>query len=216
MTNIEILLSKGYNKEMLIKMAIRNIQISNDKGNDINEFFEYLSKKGYSEKAVFIMIKQTPDVLKRSVKDLDDRFEYFLSKGFTNKQVIHMTSLAPELFVARKIVIDEKIDFYRQIKVDRALLDNPRKYRQSIDLTYARYECLKSKGYMLDCVNCGILFVNDYYFERKFGIKKQTLLDLYSYSDYVKAKRQNNRTLIRRSLENIAHKKKSQINKEGI
>ena len=211
MTNIEILILKGYNKKQIDKMTKNNGCILKSNKTNIVDTFNTFYSLGYSETETFNMLKNTPLLFRYKSETIITRFNYFKSKGYKETDIINLTSLAPELFAIREKTIDDKIDYYRLINIEKYVLQDPKKFRQSIELTYARHECLKSKGYSFDCISNSAHFYTKYQFERTFGIKTETLLLIYKYEDYLEEKRKNNRMLIRKTLQNIAMKKKENI-----
>ena len=59
---------------------------------------------------------------------------------------------------------------------------------QGVDLTYARFEFLKEKGLTQTEEDYYLLFQDNKYFEKRFSITKQELLEKYSYKKYKESK----------------------------
>ena len=77
--------------------------------------------------------------------------------------------------------IYNKISYLKDISLKNIIINNPKILMQSVALTYARYEYLKSIGIDIDEDNCRKIFMDNTKFERQFKISKQQLLNDYNY-----------------------------------
>ena len=78
----------------------------------------------------------------------------------------------------------EKIEYYNLIGLHDLLIIAPRNFMQSISLTYARCEYLKSIGININMNNYQELFLADKVFKNRYNVSKKELLSKYNYIEY--------------------------------
>ena len=81
-----------------------------------------------------------------------------MNLDYTKEEVIYMTEKLPSLFGLSMENIKEKIDFYDYIGFHEIVAINPLFLIQSINLSYARYNYLTSRGNKITVDNFKRLF----------------------------------------------------------
>ena len=115
--------------------------------------------------------------------------------------MLKITVEFPSIYSASLNSIKEKLLYFKEIGLDKKIIDNPKYLMQSVDLTYARYRYLtEDKGIEIDIKNADYLFRNAKSFEKQFGISKINLLERYSYDLEVRGKNKSYKAL--RKLKN--------------
>lgn len=84
------------------------------------------------------------------------------------------------------------------------ILNDTKHLIQSLELSHARYEYLKSKEIGIDIYNYSKLFYNKKIFEKLFGIDNDKLLELYPVEEYLKVQKLYERLEILHKLNPIA------------
>ena len=185
---IEDLVSLGYNRADVIKMtktlpSLYGLGIEN-----INQKIEDLVSLGYKRADVIKMTKSFPSLYGYSIETINQKIEDLASLGYNRADVIKMTKTLPSLYSLSIENIKQKTIFLKEINLDFIVADDTKKLMQSIDLTYARYMFLREKGIEITRDNYKRLFYNAKQFEKQYGIDKSTLLEKYSYQEYINNK----------------------------
>ena len=143
---------------------------------------------GYSEEdidgiiASYSLAKLSPETLEKKIKE---NYEFLLRLGYSKEDVIKMTKSLPTIYGYSIDNMRQKIEFYDSIDMHDLAIVDPQRLMQSVDLSYARYEFLKSKGIMVDMSNYGKLFTSNKKFEKTYGVTKQEILEKYSYEKHM-------------------------------
>ena len=152
---------------------------------------EYLLKLGYSHEDIekilscYALKSLKEDTLLIHIKN---NYNLLISLGYSHEDVIKMTKTLPSLYSLSIENIKQKTIFLKEINLDFIVADDTKKLMQSIDLTYARYMFLREKGIEITKDNYKRLFYDAKQFEKQYGIDKSTLLEKYSYQEYINNK----------------------------
>ena len=130
---------------------------------------------------------------------MKDKISDIESFGYERDEVLKITVEFPSIYSASLNSIKEKLLYFKEIGLDKKIIDNPKYLMQSVDLTYARYRYLtEDKGIEIDIKNADYLFRNAKSFEKQFGISKINLLERYSYDLEVRGKNKSDKALRKR------------------
>lgn len=99
-----------------------------------------------------------------------------------------MTISLPSIYGFNIENIKEKVEFYDSIGMHDLLVVNTKNLMQSVALSYARYKFYLSLGINISMDNYEKLFISNKVFEKLYGIKKEELLNRYSYEEYIESK----------------------------
>ena len=186
---INYMLSLGYSLEEIVKMtksapAIYSYTIENmeQKINDV-------IKLGYSREEVIQMVKLLPAIYGCSIENMEQKISDVIKLGYTREEVIQMTKILPAIYGYSIENIRQKIEFYGSIGMHKIVAKNPLKLIQSVELSYARYHFYLSRGTVVNMENYNKLFLNNKLFERIYRISKAELLEQYSYTRDLEAKK---------------------------
>ena len=111
-----------------------------------------------------------------------------INLGYTREEVLDMTISLPSIYGFNIENIKEKVEFYDSIGMHDLLVVNTKNLMQSVALSYARYKFYLSLGINISMDNYEKLFINNKVFEKLYGIKKEELLNRYSYEEYIESK----------------------------
>lgn len=184
------LLSIGYNEKQIIKMTIIHPELISLGIQNIDNKIKKFISLGYSYEDVIKMTVQFPMLYGLSINNIDKKIEDMISLGYSLQNVRDMTKKLPTLYGMKLETIKEKKEFYDRIGIGEYIVKDPRKLMQSIDLSYARYMFYRGMGIKITRVNCYLLFDAQDDFIRKFGKNNKQLLDLYSYDEYLKKRKE--------------------------
>ena len=134
------------------------------------------------------MTKTLPSLYSLSIENIKQKIEDLVLLGYSHEDVIKMTKTLPSLYSLSIENIKQKTIFLKEINLDFIVVDDTKKLMQSIDLTYARYMFLREKGIEITKDNYKRLFYGAKQFEKQYGIDKSTLLEKYSYQEYINNK----------------------------
>ena len=140
---------------------------------------------GYSKEDVIKMTKTQPPICSYSIENMQQKIADMEAVGYSKEDVIKMTKSLPSIYSDSIENMKQKIEFYDSIDMHDLAIVDPKILMQSVDLSYARYEFLKSKGIMVDMSNYGKLFTNNKRFEKTYGVTKQEILEKYSYEKHM-------------------------------
>ena len=186
--NYNLLISLGYSHEDVIKMTKTLPSLYSYSIENIKQKIEDLVSLGYKRADVIKMTKSFPSLYGYSIETINQKIEDLASLGYNRADVIKMTKTLPSLYSLSIENIKQKTIFLKEINLDFIVADDTKKLMQSIDLTYARYMFLREKGIEITRDNYKRLFYNAKQFEKQYGIDKSTLLEKYSYQEYINNK----------------------------
>ena len=189
---IEDLMLLGYRKEDVIKMTKLLPTLYSYSIENIKQKIEDLISLGYSKEDVIKMTKLLPSLFCLSIENMKQKIDDLISLGYDKEKVINMTQNLPSLYSYSIENIKQKIDFYKMINLDFIILEDTKKLMQSVDLTYARYMFFKDEDIEVTRDNYRRLFYTAKIFEKQYGIDKSTLLEKYSYQEYINLMNKNN------------------------
>ncbi len=113
---------------------------------------------GYSPIQIKNIIAYLPIFFGLSISNIKQKIVDLTNLGFTQEEVINMTALLPSLFSFSIDNIKRKLKFYHQVDLDFIATNFTQRLMQSVELSYARYEFLKSQGIIVNKNNFLILF----------------------------------------------------------
>ena len=186
--NYNLLISLGYSHEDVIKMTKSFPNLYGLGIENIKQKIEDLVSLGYNRADVIKMTKTFPSLYSYSIENIKQKIEDLVSLGYSHEDVIKMTKTLPSLYSLSIENIKQKTIFLKEINLDFIVVDDTKKLMQSIDLTYARYMFLREKGIEITKDNYKRLFYGAKQFEKQYGIDKSTLLEKYSYQEYINNK----------------------------
>jgi len=178
---INYLESIGYNKKDILTMGKHLPQLYGMTIKNISTKINDLIEMGYSEEDVILMTKDLPSIYSYSIDSMKKKFDNMVNLGYSSDEVLKMTKSFSTIYGYNTDNIREKIEFYDSIGLHDMVVLYPMRLRQSVDLSYARYEYLKDMGIEITIDNCKKLFIEEEQFERSYNIKKAEILDLYNY-----------------------------------
>ena len=174
----------GYSKKRIIIMTKKNPAIFSFSIISIRKKIEDLIALGFSPEEVLEMTSVYPALFGYTIENMKQKIDDIVSLGFSLEEVMHMAKDFPSIFGLSIDNIREKVEFYRQIGLPELPLMDPSLLMQSVALSYARFMFFQEKGIMISYDNKKRLFMAGSEFEKRYGISKVELLDMYTYDDF--------------------------------
>lgn len=183
--------SIGYNVEDVLKMEKYRHLVHKYSVKVVEQKIEAIMTMGYTKEEVIKMTVAFPGLLNYKLEQLYKKLKDLIKLGYTKEEVIEMTKSFPQLYKYFSNNLKEKQEYYKEIGIVEILKTEPRKYRQKIALSYARYEFFKSIGINIVEVNYKTLFTKEDYYKTHYGITDKELVEKYDYEEYLKNKKKN-------------------------
>ena len=188
-SKINILVSFGISIEKVKKIIKKYPVIISYSEEHLSQRYQEMLDLGYNTTQIKNIIAYLPIFFGLSISNIKQKIVDLTNLGFTYKEVLNMTSLLPSLFSFNIDNIKRKLNFYHQIDLDFIATNFPQRLMQSVELSYARYEFLKSRGIIVNKNNFTILFRQQNKYKEQFGITNQELLLKYPYDFETKVKK---------------------------
>ena len=129
--------------------------------------FDNLIRMGFSKNEIVNIIKKNPYILLFPCDIIRDNHKYLLEYGFGNYSI----TLCPLLLSYNCLEIENRIKYYKKIKLFDTILDNPCYLLFNLDFIRIRYNfIIKKNGNLND------LFVDDILFYNKYNITRDKLI----------------------------------------
>ena len=122
--------------------------------------FKLLKSIGYSEDNIRKMTYFLPSIYNLSTKYILNKFNFLKGLGYTDNQVIDITISLPSIFGFSNKNLLDKIRYYKEIGLSDLIIIDPKILIQSIELSYARYEYMKTKNIVINIKNYKKLFTS--------------------------------------------------------
>lgn len=183
---IESLISLGYPKEAVIKMTKKHPAIYSYNIENITKKIEDLIGLGYTKEEVLKITQQLPSIYSYSIENIKQKMEELIELGYTKEEVLYITIEMPSIYGCNMENLKKKIEYFKEIGLGEMIIKTPKNLMQSLDLTYARYEYLKTKEIEKWEQYHNRLFYNSKLFKKRYGITKEELLEKYKYSSAAK------------------------------
>lgn len=171
----------GFTTEDIINITYKQPQIFLFRYEYIMDKIKYFVSIGYSYTNILTMIKINPNILICSDDKLNEIIKVFKKYNYTLKEIITITLNCPYIYNNNVMDVAIKLEFFKQIRMSKYLLEEPMLLVRGIDLAYARYLYLNSVGVKINKNNINILFVGDNYFSKFYDVTKEELL--YNYEN---------------------------------
>lgn len=105
--------------------------------------------------------------------------------GYTDNQVIDITISLPAIFGLSDKNLLDKIRYYKEIGLSDLIIIKPQILIQSIELSYARYEYMKTKNIVININKCSNLFAGQSIFVSSYGINNDDIKIMYPIGSYL-------------------------------
>ena len=123
-----------------------------------------------------------PQITGLSKDKLYETISLLESYNFSRDEIGYIILNFPSIFSFSVQTLDEKLSYLDSIGLLGVVLIKPNQLIQSVSLTYARYEYLKSIGILVTMNNWKLLFMGEKDFVRHFKITSDELYSKYSYN----------------------------------
>lgn len=98
-----------------------------------------------------------------------------LANNYSNQETEKIERDYPKVFEAKAETLDKKLIFYNDIDHKDQIMDNPRRLKQPLDISYARFKFLSTRNLKLK----GNLFMLECTFKDNFGIWNNEIIEKY-------------------------------------
>lgn len=177
------IISLGYTGKEVLKISKRHSSIYSYSVVNMKQKIDDLILLGYPKEEVIKITLIHPEIYSYSIDNIKQKINDIMALGYTKEEVIKMTRIYPTLYGLGIDNIKQKINYLKEINLGFVVLEDTKQLIQSVDLTYARYEYLKSIEVIIDSDNYKFLFYGNKQFTKQFGIEKKKLLETYSYKN---------------------------------
>lgn len=185
MENIEMknnyLISLGYTKEEMFKLTKNFPSIYGYNAEKINKKINDLIQLGYTKEDVITMGKKFPNIYGLDIEKISKRLDELTQLGYTKEEALMITKNFPTIFGYEFNKISKRIEFYSSIGLRKMTVYDSKQLMQGTELSYARLEFYRQKGIVVNDYDYLKLFMSQKNFEKKYGIGKKELLEMYNY-----------------------------------
>ena len=147
--------------------------------------FKFLKSIGYSEDDIRKMTCIFPSIYSFGTKYILDKFNFLKGLGYTDNQVKDITISLPSIFGFSNKNLLDKIRYYKEIGLSDLIIIKPKILIQSIELSYARYEYMKTKNIVINIKNYRKLFRSQPRFASSYGINNDDIKIMYPIGSYL-------------------------------
>lgn len=190
------LLMYGYPKEAIIKMGTNLPALYSNSPSHFQEIQQTLKKFNWSREFIITKTPGNPALYTYSPPKMCQRITDIEKLGFTKEESLQIASNYPMAFGGSLETLTKKINYLKQIGLRNIIINHSERLRQSVEVTYARhcYITLEEKKKISE-ENYGLLFLNENYFKKRFGVNKDYLRMKYNYEEYERKLDENARTI---------------------
>ena len=182
---INFFISLGYTKEEIIHMSLKFPRLLSLSSTHLLNTFKFLKSIGYSEDNIRKMTCIFPPIYGLSTKLILNTFKFLKGLGYTYNQVIDITISLPAIFSYSDKNLLDKIRYYKEIGLSDLIIIKPKILMQSIELSYARYEYMKTKNIVINIKNYRKLFIGQFIFVSYYDINNDDIKILYPIGSYL-------------------------------
>ena len=182
---LNFFISLGYTKEEIIHMSLKFPSLLTHSSTYLLNKFKFLKSIGYSEDNIRKMTYFFPAIYGYSTKHILNRFNFLKGLGYTYNQVIDITISLPAIFGYSDKNLLDKIRYYKEIGLSDLIIIKPKILMQSIELSYARYEYMKTKNIVININKCSNLFAGQSIFVSSYGINNDDIKIMYPIGSYL-------------------------------
>lgn len=180
-TKNNYLISLGYTKEETFKLTKKFPSIYGYNIDKINKKINDLIQLGYTKEDIIKMTKKFPNLYGLDIEKITLRLNELIQLGYTEEEVLMMSKNFPTIFGYELNTISKRMEFYNSIGLRKMTIYDSKQLIQSIELSYARYEFYKDKEIYISESDYLKLFMSQKNFEKKYGLGKKELLEMYNY-----------------------------------
>ena len=185
-------------------MTKRSPSIYNHSIENMKQKIEDMKQLGYSQDDIIKMTKNSPSIYSLSIENMKQKIEEMKQLGYSQEDIIKMTKSLPGIYGYSIENMKQKIDFYDSIGLHSIFVVDTKKLMQSVALSYARYMFYQSKGINIDATNYNKLFMSQTQFEKQYGIKKEEILQMYDYKEYMERIKRGQKNVQELGIETVA------------
>ena len=194
----DILKSLGFSNAEVLKIFKGNSVVYAYTMENIIDKFNSLVDFGYNVNDIRKIMCGFPQIFDISINNIKLKILGLLEFGLTKEQIIYLTVSLPTIYGVTIENIKQKLVYLESIGLIDVIFKSPKNLMQSAELTFARYEFLKSRGIEVTYDNFRLLFINQNRFKSKFGVSNKVLLEVYDYGMYLMERNESDKLILKK------------------